>query len=235
MSIGTLDPELRRQMALARELYAHHEYDRAEPLLREIVAQHPGSAEMFNLLGVIAHHRGRYDEAQRLLEQALHINPGYTEAALNLAVIYNDTGRYGEAQQVYGEAMRRSGAPTEKPDPFARGKLANMHAATAEAYRGLCMYAEAADEYRRALGLCPTFPDLHCQLGMTLSEAGRREEAVEALRQAIAHNPSYVQARVLLGAELYALGRREEARAAWQEALSLDPQNRRIQVYLNLK
>lgn len=230
----SLDPELRRQMAQAKEFYAHHDYARAEPLLRAIIAQHPGSAEMFNLLGVIQHHNGRFAEAHAMFEQALHLNPGYTEAALNLVVVYNDTGRYEEAGEVYGRAVQRAQKSPHRLDSYARGKLANMHAATAEAYRALLLYDEAVAEYRRALLLCPDFPDLHLHLAVTLSEGGDRQAAVLALRDALRINPRYVEGRLLLGAELYALGERDEARAEWEKALSLDPRNQRAPIYLHL-
>lgn len=229
-----IESELRRQIALAREHYLRREYDRAEPLLREIIAQHPGSAETFNMLGVIQHHSGRLGDAHEMFEQALHLNPAYTEAALNLSVVLSDTGHYSEAEAVYGRALRRAAEEPRQLDQFARGKLANMHAATAEAYRELGLLSEATTEFRRAIHLCPGFPDLHLRLGLTLSEMGDREGAVSAYREAVAHDPRYVQGRIQLGAELYALGSRDEARAEWEQALSQDPENRRLQIYLKL-
>ncbi|MCS6912398.1 MAG: tetratricopeptide repeat protein [Myxococcales bacterium] len=229
-----IEPQLRQLITLARDAYQRREYERAEPLLCEIIAQHPGSAETFNMLGVIYHHHGRLDEARQMFEQALHLNPSYTEAALNLAVVLSDTSHYGEAEAVYRKTLRRAEAEPRQLDQFARGKLANLHAATAEAYREAGMYEEAEAEYRKALGLCPGFMDLHCELAMMLSERGDREGAVRVCREALLHNPRYVQAHIQLGAELYALGRREEARAAWEQALAIEPGNRRVRVYLNL-
>ena len=229
-----IEEELRRQIALAREHCLRRESDRAEPLLRGIIAQRPGSAETFNMLGVIHHHNGNLGEAQEMFEQALHLNPVYTETALNLAVVLSDTGRYREAEAIYGGAMRRAAGEPRQLDGFARGKLANMHAATAEAYRELGLYDESVAEYEKALRLCPQFTDLHCQLAQTLSEKGDREGAVHRYEAALGHNPRYAQAHILLGAELYALGRKAEARLAWERALSVDPTNRRVRVYLNL-
>ena len=164
-----MEAELRQKMVLAREHYRHHEYDRAEPLLRQVIAEHPGSAEMFNMLGVILHDRGLFTEAQQLFEQALHINPGYTEVALSLSIVYNDMGHYDKARETYQKAMAKVSTQPRQLDPFASGKLANMHADLAEAYRGLGLYEEAAIELRAALRLHPSFCDLHCQLAMVLS------------------------------------------------------------------
>lgn len=228
-----MDPELRRQMSLARESYQRQEYSRAEPLLRSIVAQHPMSAEMFNMLGVILHHRGSFSEAQQMLEQALHLNNSYTEAALNLAVVYNDTGRYQDAQAVYGQVLQQARSQPQQLDSYARGKLANLHAATADAYRELGLLEGAEAEYRKALTLAPQFPDLRCALAATLSEQGNHEGAVGVYQELLNDSPQYVQGFVLLGTELYALGRKAEAREAWTRALQVDPQNKRVAVYLN--
>ncbi len=229
-----MEAELRQKMVLAREHYRHHEYNRAEPLLREVIAQHPGSAEMFNMLGVILHDHGLFFEAQQLFEQALHINPGYTEVALSLAVVYNDMGQYDKAQKVYAGAMDKTNAQPRQIDPFASGKLANMHAELAEAYRGLGMYEEAAAELRAALKLHPAFCDLRCQLAVVLSESGDRQGAVAQYHEAIEQNASYAPAHIQLGAELYSLGQRVGAKAAWERAQSLQPDNPRVTIYLNL-
>lgn len=237
-----MDAELRRQMLLARELYQHHEYDRAEPLLQAILAQEPGAAEPNNLLGIICHQRGRFGEAQQRFERALAQNPDYTEAALNLAVVCNDTGQYqaGEAvllalkarQAAGGVAAGRGEGSSAGVDRFALGRLANLHAATAEGYRALGMYPAAIAEYQRALALCPGFPDLRVGLATLLSEHGDHQGAVAAYRQLVALSPRYAQGFVLLGMELFALGQHDEARAAWEQALALEPDNRRLGVYL---
>ena len=229
-----MEAELRQKMVLAREHYRHHEYDRAEPLVRQIIAEHPGSAEMFNILGVILHDRGLFSEAQQLFEQALHINPAYTEVALSLSIVYNDMGHYDKARETYGRAMAKVNNQPRQLDPFASGKLANMHADLAEAYRGLGLFEEAAIELRAALKLHPGFCDLHCQLAMVLSESGDRQGAVARYREAVAQNGNYAPAHIQLGAELYALGQRYEAHAAWERALLLSPGDKRVAIYLNL-
>ena len=93
-----MDDRLRNLMHLAREHYENREYDKAEPLLTQIVREHQGFADMFNMLGVIHHGQGRFTQAQEMFEHALKVNPNYTEAALNLAVTYNDLGKYREAK-----------------------------------------------------------------------------------------------------------------------------------------
>src|SRR6476660_2533377 len=155
-----MDARLRTLMHQAREHYESREYAEAEPILIQIVREHQGFADMFNMLGVIHHGHGRFTQAQEMFEHALKINPAYTEAALNLAVTYNDLGKYREAKEIYERAMAASKNSPRHLDPFAKGKIANMHADVGAAYHGVGLHHEAVREYERALGLCPKFVDI---------------------------------------------------------------------------
>src|SRR4051812_40127798 len=165
-----MDERLRNLMHLAREHYENREYEQAEPILVTIVREHQGFADMFNMLGVIHHGHGRFTQAQEMFEHARKINPAYTEAALNLAVTYNDLGKYQQAKDVYARAIAHSKAEPMQLDPFAKGKIANMHARVADAYAGIGMNSEASREYRKALDLCPTFVDIRTKLAAVLRD-----------------------------------------------------------------
>src|SRR5262249_6275287 len=175
-----MDEKLRNLMALGKEHYEKREYDQAEAYLHQVAREHRGFADLFNMLGVIAHSQGRFTQAEQHFEEALKINPSYTEASLNLAVTYNDLGKYREAKEVYATAIAKSRGEggQRQLDPFAKGKIANMHADVGDAYQGIGLFEEAAAEYRKALVLCPSFADLRTKLGITLRDMGRREEAV---------------------------------------------------------
>jgi tetratricopeptide (TPR) repeat protein len=229
-----MDDRLRQLMHLAREHYDNREYDKAEPLLQAIIREHRGFADMFNMLGVIQHQRGQFTQAQESFEEALKINPNYTEVALNLAVTYNDLGKYREARDVYVRAIANSKAQPHHLDPFAKGKLANMHARVADAYASLGLYSEAAKEFRKALSLCPTFLDIRTRLASALRDNGEKEAAVQEYLLVKEQNPQYIPARVNLGVTLYSLGRRDEARAEWEAVLAMDPENKSCRMYLEI-
>ena len=174
------------------------------------------------------------EDAAALLEQALSINPNYTEAALNLAVTYNDLGRYEEARVVYSRAVAISKSAPKRLDPYAKGKLANMHADLGSAYHGLGMYDEAIEEYSKALRMAPDFVDIRTKLGNTYRDKGDLDRAERELRRAMTQKPNYIPARIHLGFTLYRQGRVPEAVTELQEALKLDPDNKRCKLYLEM-
>jgi tetratricopeptide (TPR) repeat protein len=229
-----MDDRLKQLLSTGRELYAKGDFDRAEPCLREVAAEAPGFADVQNMLGVIFHHQGKYDLSRRAFERALKLNPRYTEAALNLAVTYNELGKYAEAKAVYENIVDASRSGPRRLDPFASGKIANMHADLARAYEDVRMYEEAAREYREALALCPEFADLRTRLAHALRDSGNIEAAIVEYREAKDVNPSYVPARVHLGVALFAIGQKQEALAEWQQALALDPQNQVAGTYMRM-
>jgi tetratricopeptide (TPR) repeat protein len=44
-------------------------------------------------------------------------------------------------------------------------------------------YDRAIETYRKLLGLSPNLPGIHCDIGMTLSQQGKLQEAVTELSQ----------------------------------------------------
>ncbi len=152
------------------------------------------------MLGVIYHQEGRLTDAEEMFRQALRINPAYTEAALNLAVTCNDLGKYREAKEIYERAMaaarRRRRASL---DPFAKGKIANMHADIGAAYQAVGVFDDAVREYQRALALCPTFVDIRTELGTTLREMGDLPASIREFERVRAENPRFPAGRLHLG------------------------------------
>jgi len=229
-----LEEHDKQLLALGREHYSHKEYDKAETYLSEFIQKNRSFPDVFNMLGVIYHERGRLLQAQQMFEEALKLNPNYTEAALNLAVTYNDLGKYEQAREVYSKIVATSRAQPRLLDPFARGKIANMHADVGSAYADFGFYEEAVAEYRKALDLCPTFVDIRTKLAMTYRDMGKPEHAVREFDEVKSQNPHYLPARIHLGVTLYSLGRVEDAIREWNEVLAIDPENKSARVYLQL-
>jgi tetratricopeptide (TPR) repeat protein len=232
--MGFMDDRLRQLIALGRDHYEAGEFDKAEQYLSQVAQENRGFADIFNMLGVIFHDQGRFADAEEAFERALEINPKYTEAALNLSVTYNDRGKYHKAREVYAGAMSTSRQQPSSLDPFARGKIANMHADLGVVYADMGLHLDAVRELKRALELCPSFIDIRTRLGNVYRDMGDAETALGEYTQVKALKPDYVPARLALGVTLYSLGRREDAIAEWESILEVDPGERRARAYLRM-
>jgi tetratricopeptide (TPR) repeat protein len=230
-----MDDHAKQLLSLGRDHYEKGEYDRAESALRQVVQRSDRFADVFDMLGVIAHAKGDLAGAEKFFERAVALNPSYTEALLNLAVTYNDLGKYAEARKVYAR-MRDLGARPGGPqlDPFARGKLANMHADLAQAYVDAGLPAEAIAELEKAVALCPSFADLRTRLGNLHRDGGDLGRARAQYEQACAANPDYLPARIMLGVVLLAQGETAAATDAWREVLAKDPAQKSAAMYLRM-
>jgi tetratricopeptide (TPR) repeat protein len=227
-----MDERTREILNRGRDHYAAGEYEKAERCLAPLAKDGLDFADVYDILGVIYHQLGRLGDAESMFQAALRINPGYTEAALNLAVTYNDLGKYSEAKEIYQRAMAASKSAPRSLDPFAKGKIANMHADVGAAYHAVGLFADAVREYQRALALCPTFVDIRTKLGTTLQEMGDLPAAVRELEGVRAENPHFVAGRLHLGLSYYALGRRVEAAEEWEQVVAMAPDNKSAPMYL---
>jgi tetratricopeptide (TPR) repeat protein len=229
-----MDEHTKQLLLLGREHYQKREFERADQMLRQVLEKDDRLADVHDMLGVICHARGNFAQAEYHFERALTINPGYTEAALNLAVTYNDRGKYEAARQVYARIKGTPSGSLQALDPFARGKIANMHAEVGQAYADAGLAREAIAEYEKAVGLCPQFADLQTRLGTLLREVNDLPAAREHYEAAVNARPSYVPARIQLGVTLLSMGESDAAGDQWRRALEIEPDNVRAKMYLRM-
>ncbi len=228
-----MDERIKQTLRIAREHYDRREFDKAEPLLRSVLDDVERFADVFNMLGVMAHQRQDFHEAEVCFEKALEINPAYTEAALSLAVTYNDLGKFDLARQIHERAT--GGKPQEGGlDPFVRGKIANMHAEVGQAYLDCGLLRDAIPEFEKAVRLCPQFADLRTKLGGLYKEEGDSLRARAQYEAATTANPKYAPARVALAVLMIAAGEKELAQEELQEVLALDPDHKTAQMYMRM-
>jgi tetratricopeptide (TPR) repeat protein len=229
-----MDEHTKQLLLLGREHYQKRELDKAEQMLRQVLETDDRLADVHDMLGVISHAHGNFAQAEFHFERALAINPSYTEAALNLAVTYNDRGKYEAARQVYARIKGTPGGNLAGLDPFARGKIANMHAEVGQAYADAGLPREAILEYEKAVALCPQFADLRVRLGTLLREMNDLPRAREQYEAAVAARPGYVPARIQLGVTLLSLGESDAASEQWRKALEIEPENVRAKMYMRM-
>lgn len=233
-----MEDELRENYSRGRENFLKGNYSEALGFLEAFVQEVTTFADVWNMLGAIYHWQDRFQEAVDCFVRALSINPHYTEVQLNLAVTYNDLGQYDKAQDLYRKAKEYKGVDTASaerlPDPFARGKIANMHAELADTYCGIGLFDEALEEYSKALDLRPEFPDIRTRRAQVLFDQGKKDEALKELEDVKRTRPYYLPAKINLGVAYYSLGRVEDAIKEWEQVLSLEPDNQKATMYLRL-
>ncbi|HBR17826.1 MAG TPA: hypothetical protein DD725_09505 [Deltaproteobacteria bacterium] len=220
---------------LGKKAFEEKDYQDAQIYLAEVLKEKDNFADVYNMLGYIYYTADRRTDAIECFEKAIKINPNYTEVSLNLAVLYNEMGEFDKAQMIYTKAKEtgKAGA-TSYLDPYAKGKLANMHAELGNIYQTLGLYSEAVDEYKKAILLRPTFVDIKNKLGSVYRDMRDYNKAVKELEEAIAINPDYAPVRVNLGITYYAMGQIEKAKAEWMKVLHKNPHDTKAQMYMNL-
>ena len=124
-------------------------------------------------------------------------------------------------------ASRRSGegAFYASREWFVRGSELDVERGT---------WDEAADCYRRAIELDPTFADAHCNLGSLLFNRGRRDDARRHFARTVELAPRHVEGHLNLGTLCEEDG--DEDRALWhyRQALESDPRFPDIHVSIAL-
>ncbi|MBI2339698.1 MAG: tetratricopeptide repeat protein [Deltaproteobacteria bacterium] len=229
-----MEPDLRYWLEQGKEFFKNQAYRRAEGFLLRIVGSKHEFADVYNMLGVIYHQTGRYEDAISSFEKALKINSRYTEALLNLSVLYNDMGEYKLSKKLLDRSKKEARKSESRIDPFIKGKLANRHAETGELYRGLGLPARAADEFTRALDLCPNFHDIRAKLAVSLREEGKKEQALKEFQRIVREKPDYTEAHIQMGITLYGMGRKKEARQTWEKLTKKQPGHQLVKIYLKL-
>ncbi len=225
---------LRELIARGKQHFENKQYDQAEDYLRRAVEGDAKYADVFNMLGIIAHAGGKFANAITHFEKALSLNPRYTEALLNLAVLYNDLGQYEKAKSLYIQLRGKKGKSDSQIEPVLRGKLSNLHADIGDIYRSIGLYSHAIEEYRKALKLNPAYFDIRTKLGQALREAGRQKDSLNELKSVLRLRSSYGPALVQLGVTFYTMEKISDAKKAWKTALTKEPENSYAKMYLRL-
>jgi tetratricopeptide (TPR) repeat protein len=228
-----MDDHLKQLLLLGRERFQKGEYEEAEYQLKQVVDRTDRFADVHHMLGIIAHGKGDFDGAERHFERAVEINPNYTEAQLNLMVTYNDLGKYEAARRIYAAIRSRDAGSSSGLDPFARGRIANMHADVAHAYSDAGLRVEAIQELEKAVNLSG-FADLRTKLGVLYRDTGDLARAREQFLAAREANPRYLQARILLAVLHLTSGDHTSAIAELERVLELEPENKSAQMYLRV-
>ncbi len=93
---------------------------------------------------------------------------------------------------------------------------------------------EAAESYRHAIELDPSYSDAHCNLGSVYFNQSDREGARSCFERALEFEPGHVEANLNLGTILEEEGSDEEALSCYRAALETSPLYADVHVSLGL-
>src|SRR5215469_1642886 len=230
------------------------DYASAEPLLQQIVGEHPGNYAAWYDLGFIYRVQGRRDDSIAAYRKSVEAKPDVLESNLNLGLALADAGQ-PEAEQYLRAATKAlpMSDPT-KAQERAWMALGNFLQATKrndalDAFR----QAESADpkdpephlvvgsmleqqhpseaekEYQQALRMDPNSADANTALANLYMRQQRFSEAEPVLRKLLASHPNDAAAHFQLGRMLAIAGKKDDAIRELEAGLKLDPSDGKAQ------
>ncbi len=197
-------------------------FDAAEKLLRATINDFGPLSNLLNLLGIACLRQSKFADAIKFFRQAFRENPAFIEAALNLSILLCDMSEYEEASEVFAQTVAQTKSSRNRPE-LVMGRLANHHVRCGELYEESALFADAIQEYRKALTLFAKMPDVKLRLGKLYFRTAQREKAQLELEDLVRHFPEDFEAHMWLGIVYHKLGRYDLAKVHWEKSKTLAP------------
>jgi len=224
----------RRCYELGRRRWERGDRDGALRAFARFLETRREFADVHYMVGTLREQADDLPGAADSLREALRLNPGYAEAMVALSSIYERLGEFARSRALAERVAQLALPSAGVLDATTRGKLANLEADLADAYRQAGAFSDAIETYRKALDRCPTFHDIRYRLGIVLREAGFPDRALAEFARVRRANPDLLDAAVQTGLTLYSLGRGEEALAEWRAVLERDRAREDARMYLRM-
>ena len=202
----------REQLQQARLDVDAGRLDQAESQLRQLLAQHPESAEALNLIGLVAWRRGHGAAAVDAMARAVELAPNAPNYHFDLGCVLLGMQRFAEAEPHLRMVVQLL--------PNERGGWNNLGALLV----GTGRHDEATVCFRRAITLAPQSASYHANLAKALEVLHRLDEAEASARRAVELSPQGGSEWGVLGSVLVARGRLSQGINAYVRALQLAPQ-----------
>ena len=212
-------------MGLGNTLMRSGKNDEAEAYLKQAVALDAGYWKAQNALGSFYFIQGQAEQALPYFRRVTLLAPDYVIGHNNLGAANMLTGNFDQAVSAFEDAL-------------ALGPDRNAYSNAGSAQFFLRHFEEAAELYQSAISLAPEDYMLWGNLGDTLGQLGRNQEAREAYAQAaqLAEGLRDIDAgdpnlRVSLARYYARLGRSDEARRILD---AIDPTSADMYVYYDM-
>ncbi len=207
----------------------------------------PNLAAAYKNLGNALQAGGKIDEAIRAYTKAVEIDPQFAEAYANLGSMLGMQGQMEKAIPYFqkaiaikpsigavhwnlGNALNKIKRVEEAIACWQKAAECNPQQFSAEAIndRGsMCAqqgkFAEAIDNYQRAIQIKPDFALGYINLGTLLQKEGRIDDAIAQFNKALELKPDSIEAYAKLGNLLIGREKYDDAIAQYQKVIQIQP------------
>ena len=183
------------------------QYGKAVEILKQgIEACDDSCALLYDHLGEALNLMGRYDEAIKNYLQAIKLDPNFSHAYLNLGMVYIGEGK---SQKVLEQVRALENL---RHMEFIEKLLKSMNKRALE-LKGERQYEKAIEFFKALIQhFGDKVPALYINLGLTLDDMGRYDEAIENYLHVIKIDPGFPDAYLNLGMDYVKKGELEKAK-----------------------
>lgn len=206
----------------------------AKEALETALNLNPGDPAIQARLGEIALEERNYEAAVQLLTSALRNQPDANKLHYSLAMAYRGLK---DMKQARLHLAKRGIVGLQPHDPL-KNRLAQLitgyrvHLLSGRLAYGAGRYAEAAEEFKKAVDADPEQPAARINLGTCLGHLRRYRDAVAQFREALRLAPDNITARFNLGAMLAHLGDYDSAIDQLRIVVKAQPNDARAHLIL---
>jgi len=218
-----MQTSLNAKLHQAFQLHQSGKLRNAEAAYRRIIAKDPRHVDANNLLGLLCIQTQRFAPAIKWIESALQEKPDDPQAHYNLGIALKEVERLDDAaihfQQCIDldsnnvEAYNALGNVLRIQDQHDRAvtcfeKSLAIQPTHADSRRNFSLVSndlgvvankvglshDAIRHFRRAVELADANPEAHINLGITLEQTGKLDQAASSFKKAISAKPDFAQA-----------------------------------------
>ncbi len=204
---NTVPPNLQDAISL----HVQGNLSQAEAIYRTLLVTEPQNADLYNLLGVVAHQNGGFSEAVKLIGIAIKIDPSVASFHLNEGTSLKALKQLEASIESFDRAIELN--PNYAEAYYNRGN----------ALKDLKQLEAAVASYDLSIARKPDYANAYLNRGISLQELEQTEAALANYDKAIALNPAIAEAYCNRGILLKALGCLDESVASYKKAIALKP------------
>jgi len=207
----------RRSYGLALAYFAEQDYQECVRTLKPLLGAGMTQPEIYSLVGVAEERSGHTQEAYQAFREGILKNPADLQNYLNFATLSSEHQNYELAAEVLTEGLTRN--PQAYELLLSRGI----------AYTLAARFAEAKQDYQRAIEMAPEDYGVYLAMGISEQETGNLDDAIRLFREATVHEPKDPRPYCFLTETLMQRGAVpggsdfQEAQQSINTALSLEP------------